>query len=150
MLKFYKFQDAPGQAPTDPAEFEFNYLPEGLKEEEHRPPQADRMESTINVEQAAVANRSFSSYKRLSLDEQTLSPGSSSKGSLQRSKYLFGTFYIDTLLYQGSSYVYELGVYMLDSSSVEVYIVPTKVFKQNSLLEMLWFSFNPDEKKYIT
>ena len=108
------------------------------------------MESTINVEQAAVANRSFSSYKRLSLDEQTLSPGSSSKGSLQRSKYLFGTFYIDTLLYQGSSYVYELGVYMLDSSSVEVYIVPTKVFKQNSLLEMLWFSFNPDEKKYIT
>jgi len=163
MLKFYmrglgKLQDgkdAPGQAPTDPAELQFNYLPEGLREEENRPPQADRMETTsnfFNMEQAAVANRSFSSYKRLSLDEQALSPvspDSSSKGSLQRSKYLFGTFYIDTLLYQGSSYVYELGVYMSDSSSIEVYIVPTKLFKQNSVLEMLGFSFNPDEKKYI-
>merc|ERR1712059_200602 len=109
------------------------------------------------------ANRSFSSYKRTSLDEQ-LSPvspeqggnvanmgnlGGMSKGALPRQKYLFGTFYIDTLLYQGSSYVYELGVYMSDSSSCEVYIVPTKLFKQNSVLEMLGFSFNPDEKKYI-
>lgn len=45
--------------------------------------------------------------------------------------------------------MYELAVYMSDSSSIEVYIVPTKVFKQNSVLEMLGFSFNPDEKKYI-
>merc|ERR1719427_2137320 len=162
MLKFYmrglgKLQDgkdAPGQAPNDPAELQFNYLPEGLRDEENRPVQPPRQESNFfNMEQAAVANRSFSSYKRLSLDEQALtpvSPDSSSKGSLARSKYLFGTFYIDTLLYQGSSYVYELGVYMSDSSSIEVYIVPTKLFKQNSVLEMLGFSFNPDEKKYIT
>jgi len=161
MLKFYmrglgKLQDGKdvsGQAPNDPAELQFNYLPEGLREEENRPSQPAREESNFfNMEQAAVANRSFSSYKRLSLDEQALSPvspDSSSKGSLVRSKYLFGTFYIDTLLYQGSSYVYELGVYMSDSSSIEVYIVPTKLFKQNSVLEMLGFSFNPDEKKYI-
>eukprot|EP00092_Neocalanus_flemingeri_P004867 GFUD01005237.1.p1 GENE.GFUD01005237.1~~GFUD01005237.1.p1 ORF type:complete len:1554 (+),score=557.90 GFUD01005237.1:650-4663(+) len=161
MLKFYmrglgKLQDgkdASGQPPNDPAELQFNYLPEGLREEENRPTQPARQESNFfNMEQAAVANRSFSSYKRLSLDEQALSPvspDSSSKGSLPRSKYLFGTFYIDTLLYQGSSYVYELGVYMSDSSSIEVYIVPTKLFKQNSVLEMLGFSFNPDEKKYI-
>eukprot|EP00090_Calanus_glacialis_P034363 TRINITY_DN5765_c0_g1_i1.p1 TRINITY_DN5765_c0_g1~~TRINITY_DN5765_c0_g1_i1.p1 ORF type:complete len:1490 (+),score=607.25 TRINITY_DN5765_c0_g1_i1:212-4471(+) len=161
MLKFYmrglgKLQDGkdgPGQAPNDPAELQFNYLPEGLREEENRPRQPVRQESNFfNMEQAAVANRSFSSYKRLSLDEQALSPvspDSSSKGSLARSKYLFGTFYIDTLLYQGSSYVYELGVYMSDNSSIEVYIVPTKLFKQNSVLEMLGFSFNPDEKKYI-
>ena len=30
-----------------------------------------------------------------------------------------------------------------------MYIVPTKLFKQTSILEMLGFSFNPDEKKYI-
>jgi len=161
MLKFYmrglgKLQDGKdvsGQAPNDPAELQFNYLPEGLREEENKPSQPPRQESNFfNMEQAAVANRSFSSYKRISLDEPGLSPvspDSSSKGSLARSKYLFGTFYIDTLLYQGSSYVYELGVYMSDSSSIEVYIVPTKLFKQNSVLEMLGFSFNPDEKKYI-
>jgi len=161
MLKFYmrglgKLQDGKdvsGQVPNDPAELQFNYLPEGLREEENKPIQPVRQESNFfNMEQAAVANRSFSSYKRLSLDEQALSPvspDSSSKGSLARSKYLFGTFYVDTLLYQGSSYVYELGVYMSDSSSIEVYIVPTKLFKQNSVLEMLGFSFNPDEKKYI-
>ena len=27
--------------------------------------------------------------------------------------------------------------------------MPTKLFKQTSILEMLGFSFNPDEKKYI-
>ena len=32
---------------------------------------------------------------------------------------------------------------------LQVYIVPTKLFKQTSILEMLGFSFNPDEKKYI-
>lgn len=153
-------------APTDPTELQFNYLPEGLREEESRPPvppQPKVDSNFFNMEQAAMANRSFSSYKRTSLDEQ-LSPvspeqggnvanignlGGMSKGALPRQKYLFGTFYIDTLLYQGSSYVYELGVYMSDSSSCEVYIVPTKLFKQNSVLEMLGFSFNPDEKKYI-
>jgi len=62
---------------------------------------------------------------------------------------LFGTIYVDTLLFQGSSYVYEIGVHMSDSSSIEVYIVPTKLTKQHSVLEMLGFSFNPDEKKYI-
>lgn len=38
---------------------------------------------------------------------------------------------------------------MSDASSCEVYIVPTKLFKQTSVLEMLGFSFYPDEKKYI-
>ena len=38
---------------------------------------------------------------------------------------------------------------MSDSASCEVYIVPTKLCKQTSVLEMLGFSFNPDEKKYI-
>ena len=162
MLKFYmrglgKLQDGKtensGQAPNNPAELQFNYLPEGLREEENKPIKPNRPESNFfNMEQAAAANRSFSSYKRLSVDEQNLepvSPDSSSKGTLVRSNYLFGTFYVDTLLYQGSSYVYEIGVYMSDSSSVEVYIVPTKLYKQNSVLEMLGFSYNPDEKKYI-
>ena len=76
-------------------------------------------------------------------------PAAGKAATLPRQKYLFGTMYVDTLLYQGSSYVYEIGVHMADSSSIEVYIVPTKLFKQNSVLEMLGFSFNPDEKKYI-
>jgi len=82
---------------------------------------------------------------------QNLEPDSpdSSRKALVRSNYLFGTFYVDTLLYQGSTYVYEIGVYMSDSSSVEVYIVPTKLYEQNSVLEILGFSYNPDEKKYI-
>merc|ERR1719439_295129 len=99
------------------------------------------------MEQAAAANRSFSSYKRMSVDDSSLEPVSpDSKGSLPRAKYLFGTIYVDTLLFQGSSYVYEIGVHMSDSSSIEVYIVLTK---QPSVLEMLGFSFTPDEKKYI-
>ena len=158
MLKFYmrglgKLQegkDHSGPAPTDPSELQFNYLPEGLREEE-RPGQVKRPESSnfFNMEQAAVANRSFSSYKRMSVDENLEPVSPDSKGALPRARYLMGTFYVDTLLFQGSSYVYEIGVYMSDSSSIEVYIVPTKLTKQHSVLEMLGFSFNPDEKKYI-
>merc|ERR1712203_429482 len=117
----------------------------------------------FNMDAAATANRQFSSYKRLSLDDPALEPVSpehstsfsnpSSMGGktqfLTRQKYLFGTFYVDTLLYNGSNYVYEIGVHMSDSSSCEVYIVPTKLFKQTSIHEMLGSSFNPDEKKYI-
>lgn len=33
--------------------------------------------------------------------------------------------------------------------SLQVYIVPTKLFKQTNVLEMLGFSYNIDEKKYI-
>ena len=83
---------------------------------------------------ALPANRQFSSYKRLSLDDPALEPVSpehstsfsnpSSMGGktqlLARQKYLFGTFYVDTLLYNGSNYVYEIGVHMSDSSSFEV------------------------------
>jgi len=195
MLKFYlkglgklgagEKGDSGVQIISDPQELRFNYLPEGLRETEETRPSSQagttggRPEKPVNnffnMEQAAQANRSFSSYTRTSLDEQ-LSPVSPESGAvqgqggsmhnmgiplamggtqqphggnIQRQKYLFGTFYVDTLLYQGSSYVYELGVYMSDSSSCEVYIVPTKLFKQNSVLEMLGFSFNPDEKKYI-
>merc|ERR1719445_2983467 len=157
MLKFYmrglgKLQegkDNSGPAPTDPSELQFNYLPEGLREEE-RPGPVKRQESNFfNMEQAAVANRSFSSYKRMSVDENLEPVSPDNKGALPRARYLMGTFYVDTLLYQGSSYVYEIGVYMSDSSSIEVYIVPTKLTKQHSVLEMLGFSFNPDEKKYI-
>ena len=163
MLKFYmrglgKLQegkhDNTGAAVNDPSEMQFNYLPEGLREETTpAQPSFKRQESNFfNMDQAAAANRSFSSYKRLSVDDSNLepvSPADGNKGSLPRARYLFGTFYVDTLLFQGSSYVYEIGVHMSDSSSIEVYIVPTKLSKQHSVLEMLGFSFNPDEKKYI-
>jgi len=160
MLKFYmrglgKLQegkDNAGPGPNDPSELQFNYLPDGLREEESsggKPINYKRPESNFfNMEQAAAANRSFSSYKsREDSNVEPISPDN--KGSLSRARYLFGTFYVDTLLFQGSSYVYEIGVYMSDSSSIEVYIVPTKLTKQHSVLEMLGFSFNPDEKKYI-
>merc|ERR1719410_1597820 len=64
MLKFYmrglgklrEGKDHSGPAPTDPSELQFNYLPEGLREEER--PGAKRSESNFfNMEQAAVANR---------------------------------------------------------------------------------------------
>jgi len=162
MLKFYmrglgKLQegkDNAGPGPNDPSELQFNYLPEGLRDDEAPAAKVNsfkRQESNFfNMEQAAAANRSFSSYKRTSLDDSNLEPVSpDSKGSLSRARYLFGTMYVDTLLFQGSSYVYEIGVHMSDSSSIEVYIVPTKLTKQPSVLEMLGFSFTPDEKKYI-
>merc|ERR550525_920886 len=162
MLKFYmrglgKLQegkDNAGPGPNDPSELQFNYLPEGLRDDEAPAAKVNsfkRQESNFfNMEQAAAANRSFSSYKRTSTDDSNLEPVSpDSKGSLSRARYLFGTLYVDTLLFQGSSYVYEIGVYMSDSSSIEDYIVPTKLTKQHSVLEMLGFSFNPDEKKYI-
>ena len=162
MLKFYmrglgKLQegkDNTGPGPNDPSELQFNYLPEGLRDEEvsgGKPINFKRQESNFfNMEQAAAANRSFSSYtKRMSVDDQLEPVSPDNAGSILRAKYLFGTLYVDTLLFQGSSYVYEIGVHMSDSSSIEVYIVPTKLSKQHSVLEMLGFSFNPDEKKYI-
>ena len=60
-------------APTDVTELQFNYLPEGLREEESRPlvpPQPKVDSNFFNMEQAAMANRSFSSYKRTTLNEQ--------------------------------------------------------------------------------
>ena len=38
---------------------------------------------------------------------------------------------------------------MPDASSGEGYIVPTKLSKQTSVLEMLGFSYNPDNNSYI-
>merc|ERR1719319_1770752 len=57
-------------APADPAGLQFNYLPEGLREEEGAPDgQPNRNGSNFfNMDAAATANRQFSSYKRLSLD----------------------------------------------------------------------------------
>merc|ERR1712012_1320851 len=57
--------------------------------------------------------------------------------------------YVDTLQFRGSSFVYEIGVYMSDTSSCEVYIVPTNLYKNRCVLEMLGFSFNPEEGKYL-
>ena len=153
VLRFYmrglgKVQEGKGEAttglaaPTDPSGLQFNYLPEGLREEEgqggsgvaaNQPPSGNPT-NFFNMDAAATANRQFSSYKRLSLDDPALEPVSpehstsfsnpSSMGGktqfLARQKYLFGTFYVDTLLYNGSNYVYEIGVHMSDSSSCEV------------------------------
>ena len=162
MLKFYmrglgklrEGKDNAGPGPNDPSELQFNYLPEGLRSDETaggNPSNFKRQESNFfNMEQAAAANRSFSSYKRMSVDDSSLEPVSpDSKGSLSRARYLFGTLYVDTLLFQGSTFVYEIGVHMADSSSIEVHIVPKKLSQQPAVLEMLGFSFNPDDKKYI-
>ena len=49
-------KDVYGQA-NDPAELQFNYLPEGLREEENKPSLPARQESNFfNMEQAAMAN----------------------------------------------------------------------------------------------
>ena len=79
MLKFYmrglgKLEGKDNNTgPNDPAELQFNYLPEGLRDEENpgtRPNSFKRQESNFfNMEQAAAANRSFSSYKRMSVDD---------------------------------------------------------------------------------
>ena len=156
VLRFYmrglgKLQEGKGEAttglaaPADPSGLQFNYLPEGLREEEgsqgggggapaNQPINPGNPTNFFNMDAAATANRQFSSYKRLSLDDPALEPVSpehstsfsnpSSMGGktqlLARQKYLFGTFYVDTLLYNGSNYVYEIGVHMSDSSSCEV------------------------------
>ena len=143
-----KVQEGKGEAttglaaPVDPSAMQFNYLPEGLREDEGSVAanqgalgSAGNPTNFFNMDAAATANRQFSSYKRLSLDDPALEPVSpehstnsftnpSSMGGktqfLARQKYLFGTFYVDTLLYNGSNYVYEIGVHMSDSSSCEV------------------------------
>ena len=38
---------------------------------------------------------------------------------------------------------------MSDTSSCEISIIPTNLYKQRSVLEMLGFSFNPEEGKFI-
>lgn len=168
MLKFYmrgcgKLQEgreASGTQPNAPGDYQFNYIPEGLRDDEETSGNVapKKVENNFfNMEAAAVANRSFSSYnKRVSVDEpgmdlEPVSPdnGEIIKGSLPKKKYLFGTLYIDTLQFRGSNFVYEIGMYMSDTSSCEVYIVPTNLYKQKSVLEMLGFSFNPDEGKFI-
>ena len=168
MLKFYmrgcgKLQEGREQfttQPNAPGDYQFNYLPEGLREDEvnssHVTPKKTE-NNFFNMEAAAVANRSFSTYtKRHSVDEpgqdwEPVSPdnGEIIKGALPKKKYLFGTMYIDTLQYRGSNFVYEIGLYMSDTSSCEVNIVPTNLYNQRSVLEMLGFSFNPEEGKFI-
>ena len=144
-------------APTDPSGLQFNYLPEGLREEEgqggvaaNQPPSGNQGTNFFNMDAAATANRQFSSYKRLSLDDPALEPVSpehstsfsnpSSMGGktqfLTRQKYLFGTFYVDTLLYNGSNYVYEIGVHMSDSSSCEVNYTIIHVFQLNFTISL--------------
>jgi len=168
MLKFYmrgcgKIQE--GREPSTnqpgaPGDYQFNYIPDGLREDEgadqDRPKRVEN--NFFNIEAATVANRSFSSYnKRGSMDQEAgmelepVSPdnGEIIKGSLPKKKYLFGTMYIDTITFRGSNYVYEIGIYMSDTSSCEVNIVPNNLFTQRSALEMLGFSSNPDESKFI-
>ena len=47
------------------------------------------------------------------------------------------------MVHNGASYVYEMGLYMADTSSIEVHIVPNKLYRNTKLLEMLGFSYNP-------
>merc|ERR1719328_915276 len=92
VLRFYmrglgKLQEGKGEAttglaaPTDPSGLQFNYLPEGLREEEgqggvaaYQPPSGNQGTNFFNMDAAATANRQFSSYKRLSLDDPALEP----------------------------------------------------------------------------
>jgi hypothetical protein len=175
-----------GGAPNAPGDYQFNYLPEGLREDEsagRSSGSGDRKSSSsgnlldtkrrssatnfFNMEAAAEANRSLSSYsKRLSVDDlgdidldlEPVSPAdpgdlctaaSFPKGALPKKKYLFGTIHVETLLYRGSTFVYEIGIYLSDTSAFEVNIVPNNLYNQTSVLEMLGFSFNPEDGKYI-
>ncbi len=196
MLKFYmrgcgRLQEgrdstAAGAAaaqPNAPTDYQFNYLPEGLREDDtslsSNAAAEQRRHSTsnfFNMEAAAAANRSLSSYsKRLSLDEtrgggggdvdldlEPVSPvdagellaggppaATQVKGGLPKKKYLLGTLNVETLLYRGSTFVYEIGIHLSDSSAFEVNIVPNNLYNQTSVLEMLGFSFNPEDGKYI-
>ena len=82
MLKFYlkglcklgvgEKGDNDVQLVSNLQELWFNYLPDGLREEETPGPRAEASKGSnfFNMEQVAVANRSVSSYTRSSLDEQ--------------------------------------------------------------------------------
>ncbi len=196
MLKFYmrgcgRLQEgrdstttgAAAAQPNAPTDYQFNYLPEGLREDDtslsSNAAAEQRRHSTsnfFNMEAAAAANRSLSSYsKRLSLDEsrgggggdvdldlEPVSPVDAGellaggppttavvKGGLPKKKYLLGTLNVETLLYRGSTFVYEIGIHLSDSSAFEVNIVPNNLYNQTSVLEMLGFSFSPEDGKYI-
>ena len=118
MLKFYmrgcgKLSDGAAAASTAPAaaanEYQFNYLPEGLREGEKAAEGKEReSRNFFNMDAAAAANRSFSSYKRQSIDEPEPEPIEVSKGKLPPNRYLFGTLYIDTVRTLATTY-YSMG-----------------------------------------
>lgn len=143
-----------GAVPAVASDYQFNYLPEGLREDENQE-QFQTSEkgknNFFNIDNATAANRSFSSYtdRRKSLDEPVPESGEVAKGKLPPNRYMFGTLYIDTVVHNGASYVYEMGIHMSDTTSIEVHIVPNKLFRNQKLLEMLGFSYNPDEDKYV-
>ena len=159
MLKFYmkgcgKLQEGreatAGTAPAAPSDYQYNYIPEGLREDEKstsaetsKDPNAAKKNSNnfFNMDAAASANRNFSSYnniKRLSIDEEPdadldlepVSPDASAdmmKGGLSKQKYLLGALSLGTLQFKGVSYVYEISVHMADTSNLEIFVVPTKL-----------------------
>ena len=190
MLKFYmrgcgrlqegRDPNAASEKANAPGDYQFNYLPEGLREDERASRSSDRSSRAggldgsrrssasnfFNMEAAAEANRSLSSYsKRRSIDEngdvdldlEPVSPVDANdlgaltirRAALPTKKYLFGTMHVETLLYRGSTFVYEIGLYLSDTSAFEVNIVPNNLYNQASVLEMLGFSFNPEDGKYI-
>jgi len=156
-LMFYmrgcgKLVEGAGAVPAVASDYQFNYLPEGLREDEKQEKlPAKGKNNFFNINDAAAANRSFSSYtdRRKSLDEPVPESGEVTKGKLPPNRYLFGTLYIDTVVVNGASYVYEMGIHMSDTTSIEVHIVPNKLYRNQKLLEMLGFSYNPDEDKYV-
>jgi len=168
MLRFYmrgigkvqEGRDPSLNQPAAPGDYQFNYIPDGLREDEVASSAGgpNRSENNFfNMEAATVANRSFSAYnQRTSIDDpgldlEPVSPdnGDIIKGALPKKKYLFGTLHIDTIQFRGANYVYEIGLHMSDTSSCEISIIPTNLYKQRSVLEMLGFSFNPEEGKFI-
>ena len=181
MLKFYmkgcgKLQEGreatAGNAPAAPSDYQYNYIPEGLREDEkstsaetNKDPNAARKSSNnfFNMDAAASANRNFSSYnniKRLSVDEEPdadldlepVSPdaaGDIMKGGLSKQKYLLGALSLGTLQFKGVSYVYEINVHMADTSNLEIFVVPTKLRNDKTVLEMLGFSHNPEDGKFM-
>jgi len=106
----------------------------GLPQRGGGPPQRGPSSNFFSMEAAAELNRS------LDCDAE---PG------LPPARYMFGTLYINTVIHQGSSYVYEMGVHFADSASLEVYIIPNRLFRNKQVLEMIGFSFNQDEDKYV-
>eukprot|EP00088_Acartia_fossae_P005675 TRINITY_DN1255_c0_g2_i2.p1 TRINITY_DN1255_c0_g2~~TRINITY_DN1255_c0_g2_i2.p1 ORF type:complete len:1840 (-),score=597.38 TRINITY_DN1255_c0_g2_i2:454-5973(-) len=181
MLKFYmkacgkvqEGRDPSAAQPAAPSDYQYNYLPEGLREDEKSgeggsgvgggkdPLAAKNPNNFFNMDAAAVANRSFSTYshtKRISLDDdepdidlEPVSPdnGEIIKGVLPKQKYLLGSLTVDTLQFKGVSYLYEMNVHMSDTSSLELFVVPTNLRQDKTVLEMLGFSHNPEDNKFL-
>lgn len=102
--------------------------------EEGPPPRGGPPSNFYSMEAAAELNRSLT---------RDAEPG------LPPARYMFGTLYINTVIHQGASYVYEMGIHFADGASLEVYIIPNRLYRNKSILEMIGFSFIQDEDKYV-